>query len=48
LEDPFCNDANDGTLPTKNEVYYAIYLVSGESSGFAFKVVPRFTLDDGR
>jgi len=47
LADPYCNSANDGSLPTKSEVYYAIYLVSGLNS-VSFQVVPRFTLNDGR
>ncbi|HZT97909.1 MAG TPA: hypothetical protein VFB34_13835 [Chloroflexota bacterium] len=48
LKSPFCQNANDGSVPSKNDVNYAIYLVSGDNMGFGFTVVPRFTLNDGR
>ncbi len=47
LASPFCQNANDGSAPTKQEVGYATYLLDGDNSGFGGTVVPRFTLDDG-
>jgi hypothetical protein len=49
LNSPFCNAANNGSLPTKDEVFYAIYLATGEK-GFSGSITPvaRFTLDYGR
>jgi hypothetical protein len=50
LGNTFCQNANDGSLPTKAEVDYAIYLVSGEEPAATngVYVVPRLTLNDGR
>jgi len=50
LSSPFCQNANDGSVPKRAEVDYAIYLVSGKAPGSVpgGKVVPRFTLNDGR
>jgi hypothetical protein len=48
LADPYCQNANDGTAPTADEVAYATYLLTGTPGiGFSGTLVPRFTLDDG-
>ncbi len=45
----FCHNANTGSVPTRNEVAYAIYLLTGKDElGFSGTKVPRWTLDDGR
>jgi hypothetical protein len=47
MRSPFCNAANAGQLPTKDEVAYATYLLTGKA---AFKyggtMVPRWTLNE--
>jgi len=49
LANPFCQNANDGNVPTQDEVAYATYLLTGEPLiGFSGTLVPRFTLDDGQ
>ncbi|NNN22027.1 MAG: hypothetical protein HKL80_08525, partial [Acidimicrobiales bacterium] len=47
LASPFCQNANDGSAPTKQELGYATYLLDGDNSGFGGTMVPRFTLNDG-
>jgi hypothetical protein len=45
----FCHNANTGQVPTRNEVAYAVYLLTGKDMlGFSGAKVPRWTLDDGR
>jgi hypothetical protein len=48
LASPFCNSANDGSLPTHADVRYAIYLASGKLPSGSGTIIPRFTLNDGR
>jgi hypothetical protein len=45
----FCHNANTGQVPTRNEVAYATYLLTGKDMlGFSGTKVPRWTLDDAR
>lgn len=47
IKSPFCQAANAGYVPSKNDVDYAIYLVSGQNQGLTITPLPRFTLNDG-
>jgi hypothetical protein len=51
LDSPYCQNANDGNVPTADEVGYTVYLLSGSlsgSPGYSGMTVPRITLDDGK
>jgi hypothetical protein len=41
-----CQLWTDGNVPTKDELDYTIYLLTGDSSGLSITPVPRFTLND--
>ena len=41
-----CQQWTDGNVPTKEEVAYAIYLLTGRDIGLTGTPVPRFTLND--
>jgi hypothetical protein len=41
-----CQQWTDGNVPTKEEVAYAIYLLTGRDVGLTGTPVPRFTLND--
>jgi hypothetical protein len=44
-----CHNANTGRVPTRDEVAYAMYLLTGEDSlGFGGTKVPRWTMNDAR
>ena len=42
-----CQQWTDGNVPTKQELDYTIYLLTGQTSSLTGTPVPRFTLDDG-
>ncbi len=51
ISSPYCQNANDGNVPTADEVAYTIYLLSGSfagSPGYTGMPVPRMTLNDGK
>lgn len=49
LKSPFCNNANAGKPPKKDEVAYAIYLLTGDKDmSFSGTYVPRWTLNENR
>jgi hypothetical protein len=49
LKSPFCNNANAGKPPKKDEVAYAIYLLTGDKDvGFSGTYVPRWTLNESQ
>ena len=48
LSSPQCNAYNGGSIPTDDEIGYAIYLLRGTPKpGFSGQLIPRWTLDDG-
>jgi len=49
LKSPFCNNANAGKPPKKDEVAYAIYLLTGDKDmDFSGTHVPRWTLNESQ
>lgn len=49
LKSAFCNAANIGKIPTKADVAYACYLLTGEHpDGYSGQVIPRWTLNEMR
>lgn len=47
LGSPYCNAANDGSLPTDADIGYATYLLTGVASAPTTPPLPRFTLNEG-